>query len=195
MEDSNLLKFPKQDGNPQPGDLLIAEPFMEDPYFGRSVVLITEHNEEGAFGLILNKPINMEFNQALENAPEFNAKLSLGGPVNKETLHYIHRLGEAIPGSTKIGKGIYWGGDFEVIKELMHSATIEPKDIKLFVGYAGWSPGQLEGEMKRNSWILEKAVANTVFKKDAADLWSHVLYRKGDPYRLMINFPSNPSLN
>ena len=195
MKGTDLLKFPKQKLAIGPGKVLLAEPFMAEPYFKRSVILVTEHNDEGSFGLIINKPIKMTFNQALPDAPEFKATLSLGGPVSKETLHFLHRLGDKIPGSKTIAKGLYWGGDFDQVMGMMMDETLDAKDIRMFVGYAGWSAGQLDNELKMNSWIIEKANATMVFRKDSDELWGHILYKMGDPYRKMVNFPEDPKLN
>ena len=195
MKSTDLLQFPKQKLAMGPGKVLLAEPFLAEPYFKRSVVLVTEHNEDGSFGLIINKPIKMTFNQALPNAPEFDTTLSLGGPVSKETLHFLHRLGDKIPGSKTVSKGLYWGGDFDQVMGMMMDGSLDAKDIRMFVGYAGWSAGQLDSELKLNSWIIEKANASMVFRKDADELWSHILYKMGDPYRKMVNFPEDPNLN
>lgn len=195
MKGTDLLNFPKQKLVIGPGKVLLAEPFMAEPYFKRSVILVTEHNDEGSFGLIINKPIKMTFNQALPDAPKFKATLSLGGPVSKETLHFLHRLGDKIPGSKTIAKGLYWGGDFDQVMGMMMDKTLDSKDIRMFVGYAGWSAGQLDNELKMNSWIIEKANATMVFRKDPDELWGHILYKMGDPYRKMVNFPEDPKLN
>lgn len=195
LKSSDFLKFPEQKLAMAPGRVLLAEPFLLEPYFKRSVVLVTEHNEEGSFGLILNKPIKMKFNQALPEAPEFETTLNLGGPVSKETLHFLHRLGNKIPGSKKIVNGVYWGGDFDLVQEMMHDGSISEKDIKMFVGYAGWSAHQLDNELKMNSWIIEKANSAMVFRKESSDLWNHILYKMGGPFRRMVNFPEDPNLN
>jgi putative transcriptional regulator len=195
VKGTDLLKFPKQKLVIGPGKVLLAEPFMAEPYFKRSVILVTEHNDEGSFGLIINKPIKMTFNQALPDAPAFKATLSLGGPVSKETLHFLHRLGNKIPGSKTIAKGLYWGGDFDQVMGMMMDKILDTKDIRMFVGYAGWSAGQLDNELKMNSWIIEKANATMVFRKDPDELWGNILYKMGDPYRKMVNFPEDPNLN
>ena len=195
MKSTDLLNFPKQKLAMGPGKVLLAEPFLVEPYFKRSVVLITENNEDGSFGLIINKPIKMTFNQALPDAPEFDTTLSLGGPVSKETLHFLHRMGDKISGSKTVSRGLYWGGDFDQIMSMMSDGALDAKDIRMFVGYAGWSAGQLESELKLNSWIIEKATASMVFRKDPDDLWSQILYKMGEPYRKMVNFPEDPSLN
>lgn len=175
--------------------MLIAEPFMQDPYFKRSVILLTEHSENGSFGLILNKPIPMYLNEAIENAPVFDSKLALGGPVQKETLHYLHRFGDRIPNSTEVMDGVFWGGDFETVKQLMKSGELKPKDIRLFVGYAGWAEGQLKSEMESKSWIIGRATPKLLFTTKPESLWSDILSKMGQPYSYMVNLPEDPRLN
>ena len=125
---------------PQQGRVLISEPFLLDNYFKRSIVFITEHNAEGTVGFVLNKPVDIPINEIIENFPETRSDLSLGGPVNTNTLHYIHTLGDIIPNSNKVLGNISWGGDFDVVERLIRSGSISPEQIKYFLGYSGWSP-------------------------------------------------------
>jgi putative transcriptional regulator len=195
MKVTDIFNLPEQRLKAKTGRLLIAEPFMQDPFFKRSVVLLTEHSDNGSFGLILNKPIPMYLNEAIENAPVFDSRLALGGPVQKETLHYLHRLGDIIPNSTEIMDGVYWGGDFETIKKLMSSGEIVPGDIRLFVGYSGWAEGQLLSEMESKSWIIGRANRDILFTKNPENMWTEILSNMGQPYNYMVNLPEDPRLN
>lgn len=195
MEIQDLFSLPDQKIRAKAGRLLISEPFMQDPYFKRSVVLLTEHNERGSFGLILNKPIPMYLNEAIENAPTFDSKLALGGPVQKETLHYLHLLGDQIPNSTEVMDGIYWGGDFEAVKELIISGELQPGNIRMFVGYAGWAEGQLNHEMESKSWIVARASKEVLFGERPENLWSEILNGMGTPYNYLVKLPEDPRLN
>ena len=195
MDVTDLFKLPTQRVKAKAGKLLISEPFMQDPYFKRSVILLTEHNENGSFGLIINKPIPMYLNEAIENAPAFDSRLSLGGPVQKETLHYLHRLGDIVPNSTEVMDGVFWGGDFDTIKELIEAGKIQPGDIRLFVGYAGWAEGQLDSEMKSKSWIVAKAEKKLLFTEKPENLWNSILENMGGSYAYMVNLPEDPRLN
>lgn len=195
MKVTDIFNLPEQRLKVKVGRLLIAEPFMQDPYFKRSVVLLTEHNANGSFGLILNKPIPLYLNEAIENAPVFDSQLALGGPVQKETLHYLHQLGDRIPNSLEIMKGVFWGGDFETIKKLMQSGDILPGDIRLFVGYSGWAEGQLNNEMESKSWIVGRATKRLLFSDHPENLWTEVLSKMGQPYAYMVNLPEDPRLN
>ncbi|MBL4585732.1 MAG: YqgE/AlgH family protein [Flavobacteriales bacterium] len=195
MNVTDIFSVPKQRIKAQTGRLLISEPFMQDPYFKRAVIFITEHNEKGSFGLIINKPIPMYLNEAIENAPVFDSKLGLGGPVQNETLYYLHLKGDLIPNSVEVIDGVYWGGDFETIKKMMLANELQPNDIRLFVGYAGWGEGQLKSEMDTKSWIVAKADKDLLFSKKPETLWSDILNTMGQPYSYMVNLPEDPRLN
>jgi putative transcriptional regulator len=195
MEIADLFELPEQKISAKAGRLLVSEPFMQDPYFKRSVVLLTEHNERGSFGLILNKPIPMYLNEAIENAPSFDSKLALGGPVQKETLHYLHLLGNQIPNSTEVMDGVFWGGDFEAVTELILAGELQPDNIRLFVGYAGWAEGQLDSEMESKSWIVARASKNVLFEGKPENLWADILKGMGSPYDYLVKLPEDPRLN
>ena len=195
MNVKDLFNIPDQKLKAKTGRLLVSEPFMQDPYFKRSVVLLTEHSEKGSFGLILNKPIPMYLNEAIDNAPQFDSKLALGGPVQKETLHYLHQMGDRIPNSTEIMEGVFWGGDFETIKELITSGKLQPGDIRMFVGYSGWAEGQLKSEMESKSWIVARADKKLLFSEKPEDLWNAILLRMGGLYSHLVNLPEDPRLN
>jgi len=176
------------------GKLLIAEPFLGDPNFERSVVLLCEHNEQGSFGLVLNQRTNLHLDDVVENIYG-ELPLYLGGPVEQNTLHFIHRLGSQIDKSVHIGNGIYWSGDFENIKTLINIGKIAESDIRLFVGYSGWSAGQLEEEMKRNSWIITETDAHFIFDTPTDQFWRAVLKQMGGEYKVLSNYPTDPRLN
>jgi putative transcriptional regulator len=195
MEVVDLLRIPNQHLKAKAGRILLAEPLMADPYFRRAVVFITEHNEKGAFGLIINKPIPMLLNEAVANAPRIDTKLGIGGPVENQTLHFLHRKGNLVPHSLQVGEGIFWGGDFEMVKKLIASGEIGPKDIRMFVGYAGWSQGQLDEEMERKSWVVAPGSSELVFDTPRKTLWSTIMQRMGAPYSYMVNLPEDPRLN
>lgn len=176
------------------GKILIAEPFLGDKNFERSVVLLCEHSFQGSFGLVLNQLTNLKLDDVIENIYS-DLPLYLGGPVENNTLHFIHRLGNQIDGTVDIGNGIYWSGDFEQVKTLINIGKIPENDIRLFVGYSGWSGGQLENEMKQNSWILSDADASLIFDTPSKNFWREVLKRMGGQYKVLSNYPTDPRLN
>lgn len=177
------------------GSLLLAEPFMADPNFKRTVVLICEHNAEGTLGFVLSKPSNLYLDQAIDDIESFKAPLYLGGPVQTDTLHYIHRMGNKLEGSVEIVPGLFWGGNFEALKVMINNKQVTVNDIHFFLGYSGWATGQLEAEMKEQSWLTHEARAEHIFNQAPDNLWKTILKEKGGDYAIMVNFPEDPALN
>jgi putative transcriptional regulator len=191
-----LLNFKKLNKlNPKKGRILISEPFLDDDYFKRSVVLLCEHNEEGTFGYVLNNYIPTAISDILENFPEIDSRISLGGPVNSDNLFYIHTLGNKIPDSLEIIPGLFMGGSFEEMKSLMKDGLIKENELRFFIGYSGWSTGQLERELKDSSWIVAETDITTIMDTYIHNLWKKILGDMGENHQLFSNYPENPSLN
>lgn len=182
---------------PGKGRILISEPFLEDPHFKRAVVLLCEHNEEGSFGFVLNKFIDVEVHEFIEDisTADLNTRVSLGGPVKNDALFYIHTLGEALEGSVKIMDGLYMGGDFETLKTLLNTGQLSENSIRFFVGYSGWVTGQLEKEMEQNAWLVSRLSVDDVMNTDEDNLWNKALEKMGRKHAVLANFPEDPSLN
>jgi putative transcriptional regulator len=196
MPDINdILKIRTNNLKPIKGRLLISEPFLVDYYFKRSVVLLAEHNEEGSFGLIINKPVNIVLSDVLKDFPDFNASVFLGGPVKTDSLYFIHTVGKEIENSLEITDGLFWGGDIEHVQELITIGKLQPKDIKFFVGYSGWVSKQLEGELARNSWLVSNTNAKQVMQSNPENLWKDTVKKLGGDYVYWTNFPTDPALN
>jgi putative transcriptional regulator len=157
--------------------------------------LLTEHNENGSVGFVLNKPVDIAVCEILNDFPQSDCKVSIGGPVNTNTVHYIHTLGELVPESIKIISGIYWGGNFEKIKSLIESGIINNNQIRFFLGYSGWSPSQLDNELSQNAWIVGDTTAEEVMNVNQVSSWNETLAHMGEKYRSLANFPENPGLN
>ncbi|MCD8185851.1 MAG: YqgE/AlgH family protein, partial [Rikenellaceae bacterium] len=139
--------------NVQPGNLLLAEPYGCDPWFGRSVVWIASHEESGTFGFMVNKPLNLSLGEMIEDFPQGPFIPYLGGPVHTHTLNYIHRLGASlIPDAYPVANGIYWGGDYDLIRQLIETGELFPDQIKFFLGSAGWEADQLHEELRSGAW-------------------------------------------
>lgn len=184
---------------PRKGKLLLSEPFMYDPNFKRTVILLCEHHEEeGSIGLILNKQLDMNLSEIIADISGFDAPLFYGGPVGQDSLHFLHNYGNLIEGSTYLGKDIYWNGDFEQLKTYINTSIIQPQNIRFYLGYSGWDKEQLAGEMKEDSWIVAPNQSEYVFSDTSGQLWRKVLRDMGkdnDHYRIMSHFPDYPSLN
>jgi putative transcriptional regulator len=180
---------------PEKGKILISEPFLTDPNFKRSIVLLCEHNEEGTVGFILNKKTQVKLNQLIEDFPDFDAPVYFGGPVQFNTLQFIHRAGDIIEGTTEIGDGLYWGGSFEILKILIDAKQVSPSDFRFFIGYSGWNEGQLEDEMKLNSWIVASTETENLFSDEPDKLWGDILKKLGKKFAILASFPEDPSVN
>ncbi len=180
----------------QTGSILIAEPFMVDPNFKRSVIAICDYTEEeGTVGFVLNKPLGLQVNELITDFPSFDADVYFGGPVQTDSIHYIHNLGDLLEKSTKVVDGVWWGGDFEKLKFLIRSDMVQPHNIRFFVGYSGWSPGQLEEEMNLGSWMLSDLDANYLFKSKPKKLWKQVLKNIGDTHSVIAQMPDAANWN
>lgn len=177
------------------GALLIAEPFYHDNYFKRSIVLISEHDNSGTLGFILNKPVDMKLNEAVEDFPEFDARLYFGGPVDTDTLFYIHTVDKLLENSREIVPGIFWGGDYEQLKFLADTKQVHPGQFRFFAGYSGWAPEQLTAQIRDKVWMLTKANKEFTFDRNPNNLWSMVLKSMGNEFAMLANFPENPHLN
>ncbi|HNW98042.1 MAG TPA: YqgE/AlgH family protein [Bacteroidales bacterium] len=180
---------------PAQGTLLISEPFLKDFYFRRSVVLLAEHDENGSFGLIINKPLEIKLNEVIVDFPEFDADVYLGGPVKTDSLFVLHTIGNKIPNSLKIIEGLYWGGDINTIKKLVEEKKINKKQIRFFIGYSGWDPDQLNNELKENSWVIKKLKSEKILKEPPAEMWKNLIISLGDEYSTWLNYPLDPMMN
>lgn len=177
------------------GSLLVAEPFLLDDYFKRAVVLICEHEVHGSTGFVLNKPFHASMEQLVPDFPECDAPVFLGGPVATDSIHYLHNVGDILDGSLEVAKGVYWGGDFEKLKFLIENKLIQSHNIRFYVGYSGWSEGQLEEELQTNSWLVSDMDANYLFKTKPFVLWQTVLQNKGDHYTVIAQISEDPKYN
>lgn len=177
------------------GKVLLAEPFMMDPNFRRSAVLLCEHTGEGSVGFIMNKPLNMRVDELIEEFPEFEGEVFFGGPVQTDTIHYVHNVGDLLEESTKVSEGVFWGGNFEKLKFLISSQLIMPENIRFFLGYSGWTEGQLLDELGYGSWVLADMDANYLFKSRPDMLWQQVMNNKGNAYTVIAQMPDNFSWN
>lgn len=178
------------------GSLLVAEPYMLDVNFRRAVILVTDHSdEEGTVGFIINKPLTVTITELVEDFPQIDSLAYYGGPVSTNTIHYIHNVGMMLDGSTEIAPGVFWGGDYEKLKFLIGQELIKTENIRFFVGYSGWSAGQLNEEMDASSWITSQVHANYIFKSKPSRLWNQVMHHMGDVYSVLAQLPEQPNLN
>lgn len=174
------------------GKLLISNGGLFDPNFRHTVVLMVEHNEEGALGLVLNRPAQITVSEAVPElailvTPEDH--LYVGGPVQPSAAVVLAEFGEP-RGATEplVGK-------ISVVGELNPTAVEEIHRARVFGGYSGWGPGQVEEEIARDDWIVSAALEEDVFTEDPQHLWKVVLERKGPPFTMLSTMPFDPSTN
>lgn len=181
---------------PAAGKLLISEPFMSDPNFTRSVVLLTAHGEEGTMGFVINQPGNLLLKDLVPEFKNADFPVYYGGPVGTDTLHFIHRCFDRMNDGEEIAKGIYWGGNFETLRILIQKGAIAAQEIKFFVGYSGWEEKQLDEEMEGNTWIVsDQYHADTIFSNSEEQMWRDVIVNLGPKFAHVSKFPQNPNLN
>jgi len=191
----DIFKIDRNNIMPKQGRVLISDPFLADNYFKRSVVLLTEHNDKGTVGFVLNNPVSVKVNDILAHFPRINSKISIGGPVNTNTVHYLHTLGEMIPDSVHVIGDIYWGGNFDILKQLIAVGIADVSRVRFFIGYSGWEHSQLEREISENSWIVSEMNPSQVMSSVEKITWNNALRNLGGKYKLWLNFPENPSMN
>jgi putative transcriptional regulator len=175
------------------GQLLVASPALLDPNFRRAVVLITEHTEEGAAGLVLNRPLEAEVAEVvpqLEELVDDGDHLWMGGPVQQNAVlvlgEFVDPSDAAVPLFGSLG--------FPSLEEPDEVVPLTTRR-RIFAGYAGWGSGQLEDELAREDWILEPARNDDAFTEAPEELWADVLRRKGGIYELVARMPEDPSVN
>jgi putative transcriptional regulator len=191
----DFFKIEHNDILPDKGRVLVSEPFLQDAYFKRSVVLITEHNNEGTLGFVLNNPIDFDAEHILSDFPPTKSLVGIGGPVRTDTVHYIHQLGDLIPNSVHVFDDIFWGGDFEAVKSAIELGELKDKNIRFFVGFSSWYPGQLDREIEENSWLVTELDAISIMTGVGGELWKKILLKEEKKYQLWTKYPENPLLN
>ena len=191
----DLFAILPEDKVPEKGRILISEPFLPDTFFNRSIVYLTDHNPKGSVGFILNKKLEIKLSDAVTGFEGWDEYLNMGGPVSPDTLHYLHNLGHIVPGSIKVEGNIYWGGDIDSIRNLIRTGSVKPGQIRFFLGYSGWTAGQLERELKENSWVTAKVNPEAIMQSRETDSWKRVLRSLKNKYRVWADFPESPDMN
>ncbi len=180
---------------PKKGRLLIADPtILDDNSFNRSIILLTEYTKNSTVGFIFNKKLNYIVQDFF---PKIKCNFSIyqGGPVEQDNLYFVHRVPHLIPNSIKVDKDIFWGGDFNSLKELLENQKLKPSEIRFFLGYSGWEEQQLENEITNNSWFVSENDFSNILSPNNTSLWKNKLLQKGGKYKIWANAPSNYYLN
>lgn len=196
MDLKRLFQIHSNTLHPKAGDVLLSEPTMNDFYFGRSSVLLIDHNEkEGSFGIIMNKPLSIKLNEVVDEFSDFDAPVYLGGPVAEDQIFFMHTLGTLIPDSFEIMDGLYWGGDTETLNTFISTGIATPDKVRFFIGYSGWAVGQLTQELSRNAWSVCKTDAQSLLGTPVESMWTTYVSRLGKEYEIWKRFPKNPEDN
>jgi len=184
-----------EDKIPEKGKILISEPFLPDTFFNRSIVYLTDHTPQGSVGFVLNKKLDLKISSAIEGFNGWHENLNMGGPVAPDTLHYLHSQGDLIPKSVHVSGDIFWGGDIDIIRELIKTGKLQQSQIRFFLGYSGWSAGQLERELSENSWVITSVNSEIIMNNRGDDTWKNVLRSFKNKYRIWADFPDSPEMN
>lgn len=185
-----------QDFEPKQGDLLISEPYLPDPNFERTVILICSHDENGSLGYVLNQESKVVLKDLIDDISAFNEKLFIGGPVQQDTLHFVHRSKDIDLEGQLVKQGIYWGGSYDRLLEMIKMGQVDKNDFKFFIGYSGWAAGQLRNELESKSWFVYKDTnPELIFETPAVELWKKVLESLGGKFKMMSKYPIDPRMN
>lgn len=177
------------------GKILVADPFLHDVNFAKSIVLLTACDEQGALGFLLNRPMDVTMQDVLPEFAGIDIRLFSGGPVEPDTLHYVHATKGMVEGALSINPFLSWGGDLQHVLELLRTGRLLPSQVRFFSGYSGWGHGQLEEEIAEHAWYITASKAEYVFSNDAELLWKRVMTDMGDDYAMLTNAPVDPRWN
>ena len=184
--------------NPEVGDILIAEPIMDDTYFSRSVaLLIDEPTPKSYVGLLLNKPTDVMLSTVMPEIPQAQEiSLFCGGPVELDRLTLLHSLGDSLGQSFEILPGIYVGGELKKVAEFLSDGGNPEGKLKFLLGYSGWGEGQLQNEISRKSWALEKvSEPERLLRGAGIEFWRREVAEAGDRLRSWLTVPPHPTCN
>lgn len=177
------------------GTILIADPFLKDPNFKRSTVFICDHETAGTFGFVLNRKEDLLVGDLLTGLEGCDFPVYYGGPVQMDSMHFLHQCPKLISGGVEITDGIFWGGNFEEVVTLLQNGKLKQNQIRFFLGYSGWGEGQLETELKDKSWLTTNGNKKLVFHLNIDLIWQDAIKQIGGEYEQIINYPIDPTLN
>lgn len=176
----------------EPGSILISKPFIDDTKFEKTIILVVEHNKNGTIGFVINQTTNIELYEILNNIKHNNLKLKNGGPVEQNTLFFIHTYPDLIQNSQKIKDGVFWGGNMEDVIKGLENDEIKSNQIAFFMGYCGWEPNQLQAEIYDGSWIIHQI---DIKRFNETIDWSQLLIEIDEEYKVWATAPSTCKLD
>ncbi len=180
------------------GSFLIANPVLPDPNFSRTVVLLCNHNEEGSFGLVVNRTAELGASELFPESDllkNYDAEIYIGGPVQQSQVFYLVRHQGDLPGLEQVCDGVHLGMSWEHLEEIFSEIENPDHDLRFFLGYSGWASGQLDGEMDQRSWLIHDATQHHVFSTVSDHLWHEVVRSMGKEYEYLLNAPVDPRMN
>jgi putative transcriptional regulator len=175
--------------------ILLAKPVLDDPNFTRTVIWLLEQGDQGTSGFVINRPISPKMGDIITDFPLPDFPVYLGGPVETNTLHFVHQYGAEAEGGLALSEDWKWGGSFETILELARQSRLREAEMRFFVGYSGWAPGQLEDEIQQDVWVEGPKFYPEILKMNPKSMWRLILRSMGGDYAIMANHPENPDLN
>jgi len=167
---------------PEKGRILLSQPLLDDFYFSQSIILLTEINEEGILGFVINHPLKVKLKSLFPDFPDFKGRISLGGPVASDSMQFIYRAKQGLPGAIPIMEDLYWGGDFDSLQEWIILEKLDYRDILFFLG------------IQENTWIVSEMSVSTLLSA-RKNLWNNSLEKMGNKYKAWANFPLIPEMN
>jgi len=194
------MEFPEdfKNKNYEKGSLLIANPVLPDPNFSRTVILLCDHDEQGSFGLVINRSTQLKAPDLFLNInilKSYNEKIYLGGPVSPSMVFFLCRSPSAAGKLDEVCSGVYFGSNLETLKSLYSSLENPEQDIRFYLGYSGWSGGQLAEEMEQNSWLVQRANEQFIFLDSESSIWPQAVNSLGEKYQYLTKAPVNPQWN
>lgn len=196
--DEDILSLDIPQPEPDCGSLLIAEPLMNDGCFQRATVCVIDHNQTtGTMGLVTNRMSDYTLAEIVDGIEvDEDIPVFVGGPVHRERLYYLHTFGDEIPDSVEVMPGLYVGGDFERVKEIINMGATVEGNIRFFVGYSGWEKGQLRAELDKGDWAVAsiESVADVMLLSEN-EAWRSAVETLGERYHIWLNFPIDAQLN
>ena len=181
---------------PMQGSLLLAEPYLPDPNFFRSMILLCMHDATGSLGYVLNQPTLVTLDQVVADADGLSIPIYQGGPIEQQSLHFLHCSQVLASDSEQLADNVYWGKDIEQLLVLLKTGAVTAGEVRIFAGYSGWSEGQLEEELAAYSWIVYNRLHRAhIFGSSTGCSWGSVLKEMGGKEAWIANFPLDPLLN
>lgn len=195
MQDNPFFHFTPAKTPLQAGKLLVSVPLTGNIFFDRSVILLVEHNETGDFGIMLNKNLPLTLKDIFPDTRNEHIPIFLGGPVDANNLFFLHGYGNLLKGSLPICENVYYGAS---AADLLHSIKKELLDenlIRFYLGYAGWTSGQLEAEINKKLWVIADCDEKNIFDKDNKSCWNNVVKSLGSSFSFWLDTPEEPYWN